>query len=227
MGVGTRLQYFLFAPIEGFPPFVTISYRQDGSRLRASDVTMRDEKRVRQAEVLPRAVLAGDQNAWRMLYDSAHAELWAYAVWRCAGLRDLAEEVTQETWLVAVRRFADYDPQKRPFLAWLRGIAAKVVQTMLRERGKRQSICDTEIAEPAPDADPAEWIALALAALPEHYEAVLRTKYLEGSRVEEIAAAWSTTPKSIESLLTRARQAFREVYERLAGNDIACNKRQP
>jgi RNA polymerase sigma-70 factor (ECF subfamily) len=59
----------------------------------------------------------------------------------------------------------------------------------------------------------AERIAAALADLPEHYEAVLRAKYLEGASVAQIAEASGQTSKAVESLLTRARQAFREKYQ--------------
>jgi len=88
-----------------------------------------------QAEMALRAgVLAGDAAAWRTLYDGAYAELWAYVVWRSAGLRDLAEEVTQETWLIAVRRIGGFDPQRARFVSWLRGIAAHVLANQLRRR---------------------------------------------------------------------------------------------
>ena len=46
----------------------------------------------------------GDEEAWRSWYDESFDALYAYALWRCAGLRDHADEVVQETWLVAVRR---------------------------------------------------------------------------------------------------------------------------
>jgi RNA polymerase sigma-70 factor (ECF subfamily) len=68
---------------------------------------------------------------------------------------------------------------------------------------------------PTGDLDTAERIARALAELPERYEAVLRAKYLDQHAVVDIATAWSETPKAIESLLSRARQAFREIYCRL------------
>jgi RNA polymerase sigma-70 factor (ECF subfamily) len=45
-----------------------------------------------------------------------------------------------------------------------------------------------------------------------HYEAVLRAKYLEGQSVADIAAGRGDSAKAVESLLTRARQAFREAY---------------
>jgi len=188
---------------------------------------MPPDERVRQAEKIRRAVLAGDQAAWRALYDSAYARLWAYVAWRCAGMRDLAEEISQETWLVAVRRIADYDPRRGSFLAWLRGIAGKALQHHLRSRRKVQPLDGKDLPERPQDMDNAEQIARTLAELPERYEAVLRSKYLDADSVEQIAAAWNTTPKAIESLLTRARQAFRDVYERRTGNDIAVRELQP
>ena len=75
--------------------------------------------RVRQESALRDAVLAGDAAAWRVLYDGAYSGLWAYVSWRFAGLRELAEDVTQETWLIAVRRMREFEPGRGRFLAWL------------------------------------------------------------------------------------------------------------
>jgi DNA-directed RNA polymerase specialized sigma24 family protein len=71
------------------------------------------------------------------------------------------------------------------------------------------------VPEPAAEADDAgdpERVAVALAELPERYEAALRAKYFERQSVAEMAAANGESAKAIESLLTRARQAFREAY---------------
>jgi RNA polymerase sigma-70 factor (ECF subfamily) len=187
-------------------------------------------ERVRNEERLRRAVLAGDQTAWRALYDGAYQELWSYVVWRCAGLRDLAEEVTQETWLIAVRRIREFVPAQAGFIAWLRGIAAKVLQNHFRAiaRRPRQTLSGDEAAPNIDDErEQAEVIGQALAELPENYEAVLRAKYLDQSAVAQIAADWNETPKAIESLLTRARDAFRVAYEKKAGNDVAIKKGEP
>src|SRR5262249_21760563 len=72
-------------------------------------------------------------------------------------------------------------------------------------------------AEAREARDRAEAIARTLGILPEHYEAVLRAKYLDQQSVAEIAAAWQETPKAIESLLTRAREAFRTAYQNATG----------
>jgi RNA polymerase sigma-70 factor (ECF subfamily) len=165
------------------------------------------------------AVLAGDQAAWRSLYDRAYGELWRYIVWRCAGARQRAEEITQETWLVAVRRIADFNPQQASFLTWLRGIAANVLRNHLRTRRAQPGAVMEPEYEESQRRDEAELIAAALAELPERYEAALRAKYLSMQSVDEIAKEWQVSPKTVESLLTRAREAFRLAYEKLAGMD--------
>jgi RNA polymerase sigma-70 factor (ECF subfamily) len=184
----------------------------------------------REEAALRDAVLAGDAAAWRTLYDGAYAELWAYVSWRCAGLSDVAEDVTQETWLVAVRRIRDFEPRKGRFVAWLRGIAVHVLANHLRKRRRRpeQPLADCDMpAQAQPPSEQAEQIALALAALPERFEAVLRAKYLDRLSVAEIAADWNETPKAVESLLTRARQAFRNEYEKLAAEGVAIQEPKP
>ncbi len=160
------------------------------------------------------AVLAGDESAWRAWYAEAFGPLDAYVLWRCGGLRHDADDVLQEAWMTAVRRIDSFDPDAGPFLAWLRGIAANLL--LNRFRKKRAIPPPIGEGEPA-DAEAmrrerAEGVASALASLPTRYEAVLRMKYLEGLAVAEIAALCGESAKATESLLTRAREAFRAAY---------------
>ena len=53
-------------------------------------------------------------------------------------------------------------------------------------------------------------IQVALDHLPAHYGDVLEWKYVEGLSVVEIAAKLGVGSKAAESLLTRARRAFRD-----------------
>jgi RNA polymerase sigma-70 factor (ECF subfamily) len=182
---------------------------------------MESSERVWRERGLRDAVLAGDEQAWRALYAAAFDGLRAYAHWRCAGLNDLADEVVQETWLVAVRRIRSFAPESGSFAGWLRGIAANVLRNHLRRQVHRNGLAPTgptgtvEPADvPLQRREEAERVARALAELPEHYEAVLRAKYLDGQSVVDIAAERDESDKAVESLLSRARQAFRDVYER-------------
>jgi RNA polymerase sigma-70 factor (ECF subfamily) len=168
------------------------------------------------------AVLAGDAEAWRAWYTAYFDRLAEYARWRCGGLQDLADDVIQEVWLTAVRRLRAFDPGKGPFFGWLCGIAANAARNTIRARRreqKRSRPLNPNDDPSTPRADPvaiekAERVAAALAALPDHYEVLLRAKYLNQMTVEQIAAARNDSPKAVESLLTRARQAFREAYEK-------------
>ena len=130
----------------------------------------------------------------------------------------------QETWLTAIRQVKRFDPEQGSFAGWLRGIAANVLRNHFRRETRRNNhaalgelreavACpaDTELEK----RECAERVARALASLPERYEAVLQAKYLDGQGVAEIAAAWKETTKAVESLLTRARLAFRAAYQEL------------
>lgn len=180
---------------------------------------MRDDARVRVESIRRAAVLAGDEAAWRAWYDEAYQPLRVYVFWRLGRQSAGVDEVVQETWLVAVRKIRQFDPQQGTFLDWLRGIAANVMRNHLR-----QPTPSSLAMEPAVDGlvwvaalaldveEQSVRVAEALSALPDQYAAVLAAKYLEQRSVKEIAEAWNQTAKAIESLLTRARTAFREVY---------------
>jgi RNA polymerase sigma-70 factor (ECF subfamily) len=202
-------------------PGVTTSFFQEG-RPEVEEEAMHPGDRVARERGLWHAVVAGDERAWQTWYDESFAGLYAYVSWRCAGLRNLTEDVVQETWLTAVRRIRTFDPERASFVAWLQGIAVNVLRNQLRReacRRRYQPSANGRVARPADaeleQCEHAEQVVRALAQLPERYEAVLRAKYFEQQSVQTIAVASGETPKAIESLLTRARQAFREAYQRL------------
>jgi RNA polymerase sigma-70 factor (ECF subfamily) len=169
------------------------------------------------------AVLAGDVEAWRAWYVAYFDRLAQYAWWRCGGLADLADDVIQEAWLTAVRRLRAFDANKGTFFVWLCGIASNAARNAIRgRRRERQRLRPLNSGDDPPAqcvdlaaSEKGERVALALATLPEHYETLLRMKYLDQLTVVHIADERGESPKAVESLLTRARQAFREAYEKL------------
>lgn len=188
---------------------------------------MDPENRVHREKMLRQAVLAGNEDAWHVWYSEVFDELDRYALWRCGGRRNEADEIVQETWLAAVRQIRSFQPEHGSFLGWLRGIAANMRRNQLRS-ARRLSQRETNVggqvhdaAQAGPvtdDRERSEQIAAALDGLLERQESVLRAKYFDGLSVAQIAAAWSESPKAIESLLSRARDAFRERFEQLTSN---------
>ncbi|HKB02115.1 MAG TPA: sigma-70 family RNA polymerase sigma factor [Gemmataceae bacterium] len=164
------------------------------------------------------AVAAGDERAWRAWYEEEYAPLEAYVLWRCGSRRDLADEVLQETWMTAVRNVRRFNPHVGNFHAWLCGIAANVIRNHLRShrrRAERQRALTGDLAvadEALAERERADRVAAALAALSGRYEVALRLKYLDRMTVAEMAATLGETDKAVESLLSRARTAFREAY---------------
>ena len=69
----------------------------------------------------------------------------------------------------------------------------------------------------APDSlvhreETARLVHVALDRLPARYGDALEWKYVDGLTVAEIAARLALSPKAAESLLTRAREAFRDAF---------------
>jgi RNA polymerase sigma-70 factor, ECF subfamily len=163
------------------------------------------------------AASRGDAAAWELLFHSAYVQVAAYIRWRAAGQQDLADEVQQETWLLAARKIASFDAERARFVHWVCGLAANVMRNQLKSRGRRARryapLQGNELAAIEQTSADAERVARALCELPEHYEAVLRAKYVEQLTVREIATQLGETPKAVESLLSRAREAFRDLFQ--------------
>lgn len=171
------------------------------------------------------AVLRGDGAAWELLYERARAPVRRWLGRRSQGSE--LDDLVQETWMVAVRKIGSFDPRLGTFTGWMLGIAAKTALArgrhakwdrtealvepgehgQTRRDGSADSSSHRSTNEPTQDL-----VQETLRALPPRYRTVLQAKYELGLRVDEIASHCGSTAKAIESLLTRARDAFRALY---------------
>ncbi len=157
------------------------------------------------------------------LYDAALPEVYGYLLSRC-GNRTLAEELTSETFLGAVR--AAREPGAAPVsIPWLIGVARhKLADHWRRREREERGLRLVHESEPEP-ADPwdAELDAMlarqTLAELGAHHRAALTLRYLDGLGVPEVAEHLGRTVHATEALLVRARAAFRAVYQGKEGRD--------
>ena len=169
-----------------------------------------------------KAVVGGDESAWKRLYTETYGPLYRYVQWRCGSQHDVIEEVLGETWMTAVRRIRHFQPVQASFLHWTRGIAANVLKNYLRREQTRRRHVQPLAEEPTGNEsatarletrERVDRIIQALSLLPDHYEQVLRAKAADGLSVAQIAESRSESPKAVESLLSRARQAFRKEFQ--------------
>jgi len=112
------------------------------------------------------------------------------------------------------------DPRRRDGIAW-RGEDHGLLPVRRIELPPRRVASATPGRSPAARRRPpitpgiaphADGLLLPLAGLPGRYGGALRMKYFEQLSVAEMATATGESEKAVESLLTRARQAFRETY---------------
>jgi RNA polymerase sigma-70 factor (ECF subfamily) len=95
--------------------------------------TMTELKTPTDAELL-RLIVAGDEQGFTTLYRRHQGAVYRFAL-LMSGAPALAEEVTQEVFLVLIREAGRYDPERGSLIAYLYGIARNTVLRFLeRER---------------------------------------------------------------------------------------------
>ena len=177
---------------------------------------------------LVRRLLAGDERAFDEFFADYFPRLFRFAVARVRD-DDAAEEVVQATLVRAVRKLDTWRGEASLF-TWLCTICRREIGDWAERAARRPVV---PLVEGDPDLRAAldslaaaqegaeamvarrevgRMVQLALDHLPPRYSRALEWKYLEDLSMHEIAARLDTTPKAVESLLSRARDAFREAF---------------
>lgn len=184
--------------------------------------------------LLVRRMLAGEEVAFDEFFNGYFPRLFRFACSR-VGDPDAAEEIVQATLVIALRKLATWRGEA-PLFTWLCTFCRHEISAHYRRLGKHAEVTSmddvpeiraqleaiTARAADRPDTaldkeELARLVRLTLDYLPVRYGDVLEWKYIECVPVAEIAARLRATPKAAESLLTRARAAFREGFTALTG----------
>ena len=176
---------------------------------------------------------SGDERAFDEFFGAYFPRLFRFAV-RRLGDEDAAEDVVQATLVIATRKIGTWRGEAA-LLTWLCTICRHELAAYWARTGRqpvtlplddhpdtRAQIDSLAHAGPGPDAelerhDLSDRVRVTLNHLPRPYGDVLTWKYLEGLSVVEIAERLGSTAKAAESLLTRARGAFRDGFHTLGG----------
>jgi RNA polymerase sigma-70 factor (ECF subfamily) len=164
-----------------------------------------------------RRVLADDA-AFEAWYRRTVPRVFSYLLSR-SGDAGLAEELCQETYLAAIAQRARYDGRSDT-VVWLCGIARHKLADHFRrlERGDRRQF-RLEVREIALASSPSSdvmtdrvAIADALRSLPPLQRAMLTFVTLDGLSVAEAGRLIGKSHAAAQSILFRAREAFRHAY---------------
>jgi RNA polymerase sigma-70 factor (ECF subfamily) len=181
---------------------------------------------------LARRLAAGDESAFDEFFADYFPRLYRFARARL-GANDAAEEVVQATMIKAVHRIHTYRGEAALF-TWLCAVCRREIATWIERAGQ----APLSIIEDHPDVhaalealaastgdDPesklrrketSRLVQATLDHLPGRYGEVLEWRYIEGASVGEVAERLGLGYKAAESLLTRARQAFRDGFALVA-----------
>lgn len=188
------------------------------------------------------AMLRGDEAAFRSFFNNYFPRLYRFALPRLNGDVEATREVVQTTLTKSMRHLATFRGEAALF-SWLCQICRRQIVDHLRAhqrhadnvvliedspemRAALESIEGPASADPQHAygvAETRQLIRSVLDRLPSRYGDVLEWKYIEGHSVDEIGARLGVTPTAAQSLLARARIAFREALETVfgsTGNDI-------
>ena len=173
-------------------------------------------------------VCQGDQEAFRLIFDRYSRPVIGF-IYDMVNDRELAEELTQETFVRAYRGIGGMNPETK-LSTWLFGIARNVARESLRVRmkAKRQvdlddeSVLDLSDKEPAPveqllSKELNEIIRRSLAALDEDKRTVFTLKVFHQCSYEEIALITGFSLAKLKSDLHRARAEMRRRIKPYAG----------
>jgi len=180
---------------------------------------------------LARRMLAGEEEAFDEFFGEHFPALYRFAMARMHHDADAAEEVAQATLCAAMTKLATYRGEAA-LLTWLCTFCRHEVSAFYRKRGRQQPVIGLVEEDPEVRAaldslragegsDPeavlrrselSRLVHVTLDHLPGSYARALEWKYIDGLPVVEIASRLHVSPKAAESLLTRAREAFRDGY---------------
>ena len=152
------------------------------------------------------ALVVTPSQTFAHIYDAHVEEVYRYVHRRCQD-HSLAEDVTQDAFIAAIRSTRDPGTIS---IGWLITVARNRLFDILRRQTKYEEklrlVADSRPGDE--EVDIAERLRLesALRLLPVHYRLVLTLHYINGMTVREIAEQLDQSPKSVEGLVTRARR---------------------
>jgi RNA polymerase sigma-70 factor (ECF subfamily) len=168
------------------------------------------------------AAQRGCEWAWRRLFEWHFDGVYRFCIALAAGRTDVAEEVTQQAFVVASQRIHRFDPDRAGFRAWLLGIAKNrhmAIRTSERIKERHEESSAKEHSEAFAREEPDLQVHETLARLPYRYRIVLEAKYIRGLSLKEISSNNGASIDAVESLLRRARANFARVYEKIRALD--------
>jgi RNA polymerase sigma-70 factor (ECF subfamily) len=201
----------------------------------------RQDEHLQEESQLVRRLLDGDERAFTEFFNEYFARLYRFALPRLNGDADAAKDVVQAALCKATRKLDSFRGEAALF-TWICQICRRQIADHLRDRrrhAERVVLIDDNPqvqaaldAIQAPDAENPDHrydqgqvsglVRAVLDRLPARYGDALEWKYVEGLSVDEIGVRLGIGTTAAQSLLARARVAFRDAIQNVFGAAAAA-----
>jgi RNA polymerase sigma-70 factor (ECF subfamily) len=170
-------------------------------------------------------------------FDRFADPVYGFIFYRVDRDKDLAGEVAQETFAIALEKIDRFDPSRGEMFPWLTHIARNCIRKALRHQRRGKALpnfwetIDRRLSKAVADSsssvvleeqlerkETAELVRMALSNLPFRYQTALRRRYFEELSLHEMAALEGSSEGATKVLLHRARQAFRTAFETISAS---------
>jgi RNA polymerase sigma-70 factor (ECF subfamily) len=182
---------------------------------------------------LAREAATGDEKAFSRLYAMSAPRVRAFvrALTRSLSCAEAEDDIIQETYLASLSSLSAYRGDAG-LCSFLCAIAKRKAIDAARRSGAERArrIDGTEPDEltgktagteaPVIDAETRASARAVLALLPEAWAQALSLRYAQGKGVPDVAEALGLGYKAAESLLARARTAFKKAWKRTIGGEM-------
>ncbi|WP_112604677.1 RNA polymerase sigma factor [Micromonospora noduli] len=171
--------------------------------------------------VLVARAQAGDAEAFGQVYDHYADQVFRF-IYRRVLDRQVAEDLTSETWLRALRNLAAFSRPGGDFSAWVTTIARNLTINHLQAHQRRERPV-AEVHDLVPTGDAAgpeaaavqrltsEALAKGIAQLSPVQQQCITLRYLRELSIEETAQALGKTPSAVKAAQHKALKALRGV----------------
>jgi RNA polymerase sigma-70 factor (ECF subfamily) len=174
---------------------------------------------------LHRQLAKGREEAFSALYERYQGPIFRFA-WHMSGNSAMAEDVTQEVFMLLIRNPNSYDPAKGSVAGYLFGIARNLTRRRLdrsrldeplteewAEGNEIGLASDTDLLADLTRVELLECLQKAVLGLPEQYREVIVLCDLEEMTYPDAAGILQCPPGTIASRLHRARLMLRARLE--------------
>ena len=165
-----------------------------------------------------------DPKAFGNIYSQYLTHIYRYVLARVGRQKEVAEDISQETFLKAFKSRNRFKERGLPYLAYLRRIAHNLLINHYRSKKtlpleETEGVIDDALENLISVKEKVEEFERLIATLPEKHREIMILRYREDLPIKEIAQKTNKSENSVKLTLSRARKRLIKAHRTKAGQN--------